>query len=240
MRFITTGVVVGVLAASAQSGTVDAASALSDNTTFVTNFQTVYGSNTAVNHVDTLSGTTLGFNGVAGFDNGDFSVDVSATDGGSFFMGLAQDLVATNTGDWFNGGGPSQPADGTFVLAFGNNAFNSNEVVLEFVPGVTAFAFNYDDLEPATLTVVFRDGLDGTLEEVNVNPNSAQGFLSMVADSGDTIESIILRQNSGTSYNDGFTFYGFQTVQVVPLPAPVIAGLGLLGTLGVARRIRQK
>ena len=110
---------------------------------------------------------------------------------------------------------------------------------MNFNPGVTAFAFNYDDLEPATLTVTFRDSVTGILNVENIAANSAQGFISFVAAAGETIDSITLTQDSGTSYNDGFSFYDFQTIQVVPLPAPVLAGLGMLGGLGVARRLRR-
>ena len=231
-----------VTGASATAGTVSFQS-LSVNSAFLTDYANVVapGAEIRVNRIASATSTTMEFNApVLGFGNDTFSVSASATTG-NFYLGDVASLYGGNNANWFDGGGASRPDDGTIVLAFGNTQSNTSadEVVLDFNPGVTAFGFNYDDLEPATLTVVFRDAMDGTLSSQDIDANSAQGFISFVASAGETIESIVLRQNSGASFNDGFTFYDFQTLTVVPLPAPVFAGLGLLGGMSVVRRIRR-
>ncbi|MFG0246562.1 MAG: hypothetical protein ACF8MF_10995 [Phycisphaerales bacterium JB052] len=245
MRFFkSSGVMLGLLAGTTMAGSVNIAATLSDNSQFITNFQLAQSTtNTVINKIDGVtSGSQMNFSGTDyGTGNAIFDVNVSSTDGLNYFLGDVANLYGGSNANWFDGGGASRPVDGTFVLAFGNTQAdtNSNEVVMNFNPGVTAFAFNYDDLEPATLSVTFRDSVTGILHVENINANSAQGFISFVAAAGETIDSITLTQNNGTSYNDGFSFYDFQTIQAVPLPAPVLAGLGMLGGLGVARRLRR-
>jgi len=245
MHTRTTVLALGIFAGSALAGTVDIGATLSDNSQFITNFHAANpGHATNVNRIASVtSGNQMNFTAADfnGFGNSTFDVDVSASDSLNFFLGDVANLYGGTNDNWFNGGGASRPVDGTLVLAFGNtqSATNSNEVVLDFNPGVTSFGFNYDDLEPATLTVIFQDDITGDLSTQNIAANSAQGFISFVAGAGESIDSIVLRQNSGSSFNDGFSFYDFQTIQVVPLPAPLFAGLGLLGGLGIARRIRR-
>ncbi|MEX0877136.1 MAG: hypothetical protein WD114_06725 [Phycisphaerales bacterium] len=193
----------------------------------------------AVNHIAGLTGNTMNFTGTDyGYGNATFDVNVSGTD---FYLGLVENLAGGGDNNhWFDGGTASRPVDGTIVLAFGNNSiYTSNSVMLDFVPGVTAFGFNYDDIETATLDVEFTDTITGDIFSTTINPTSPEGFLSVVAGTGQTINSITLTQDPG-SQNDGFTFYGFQTVQVIPLPPAAFAGLGLLGAMGVVRRLRNK
>ena len=170
--------------------------------------------------------------------NGNFDVDITSNDAGSFFLGDSASLNNT----YFSAGDTPRPADGTHTLAWGNTTYTSNSVTLTFVPDtVNAFGFNYEDIGDvgATLTVEFANGAGPVTLVIGVG-GDADGFVSIVSDTGDTIKSITMYQEASPDHNDGFSFYGFTTVQVVPVPTAALAGLGLLIPLGVARRIKRR
>lgn len=237
MHKTLTGIgMIGLIAGHSVAGTVDASGVLNDNTALVDGYQDLVGAGvpTRVNHVDGLTGSTMNFTGVTGFDNSNF--DVTASSSGSFFLGDSASL-----GDnWFNAGTNSRPDDGTITLAFGQSsgAISANDVTLSFAPGVTAFGFNYDDIDSTQIVITFADDdNDPTNDLVSETLSDSEGFVSIVAGTNQTILSITLTQSG--SGNDGITFYGFQTVQAVPLPPAALAGLGLLGGMGIARRLRK-
>ncbi|CAN0523290.1 unnamed protein product [Laminaria digitata] len=244
------------IAAVALLGSVGAANAadvfvasdtLNDNQAMIDGFAANLGidvSKVRVNTASTLGSSSLGFTSVAGGvgDNGAFSVAVATTvpNSGNFYLdnvNLGQAGGLRNID--FNGGDESAPSDNPFALAFGNNSWTSESMTLSFSPNVTAFGFNYEDIGDvgATLLVTFNDGSEGTL---SINDDTARGdgdgFISIVYAAG--ISSITLVQQNPQA-NDGFIFYGFQTVQAVPVPPAALAGLGLLGGMGIARRIKR-
>lgn len=231
------------LAAGANAG-IQYSSTVGDTSNLLSDFAALQNGGSsaglALNNISGLnSSTQMQFGSLPGanpFPNGNFVVDVAATDGGGFYLGDSINLNNT----YFDAGDSPRPADGTHALAFGNNTFNSNEIALSFNPNtVTAFGFNYEDIGDvgATLTVTFSNG--SSLLQV-INAGDADGFVSIVSDvAGVTIGTVTLTQGN-PQQNDGFSFYGFTTVQVVPVPTAALAGLGLLIPLGVARRIKRR
>jgi len=229
------------LAMSAQAG-IQFSSDVGDNSDMLSDYATLIGVDQGalgVNHIAGLSGDTMNFGSAPAAldpnDNGNFDVAASATTGNFVLDTLGSSGLGNN---WFNAGQTGAPGDDTIVLAFGNSsaATNANQVVLDFNPGVTAFGFNYEDVGDfgGELTVNWTNGTQTVLD---TGVFTADGFISIVSDDASvTIDQIKLSSNNA---NDGFAFYGFQTVQVVPLPSPVLAGLGLLGGLGIARRLRK-
>lgn len=170
--------------------------------------------------------------------NGGFTVSVNSSDGGNFYYGDTDTLRNVD----FNAGDDPRPEHNSLAIAFGNRIWESNELIMTIAPGVTAFGFSYEDIGDVggTLEVLFSDG---TSEVVTTSDGRAErdGFMWAVASMGSTIDSIKLTQTyPGSDPNDGYIFYDFATVQVVPLPAGALAGLGLLGGMGVARRIRKR
>ncbi|MEX0877135.1 MAG: hypothetical protein WD114_06720 [Phycisphaerales bacterium] len=229
------------LAMSAQAG-ITFVSDVGDNSALTSQYAALMGVNAGsvqVNQVAGLSANSMNFgtapSALNPIANGGFDVAVTAASG-NFVLDLLGDSGLGN--NWFNAGQTPAPSDDTIVLAFGNkeSATNANQVNLAFNPGVTAFGFNYEDVGDfgGVLTINWTNGTQTMLD---TGLFTADGFISIVSDDANiTIDSIKLSSNNA---NDGFAFYGFQTVQVVPLPSPVLAGLGLLGGLGIARRIRK-
>lgn len=234
------------LATGANAG-IQYSSTVGDTSNLLSDFALLQGgSPLGLNAISGLnSSTQMQFGSLPGanpFPNGNFVVDVAATDGGSFYLG---DSVSLNNA-YFDAGDSPRPANGTHTLAFGNNTFTSNEVTLSFNPNtVTAFGFNYEDIGDvgATLTVTFSNGSSSTLNipaGAGFNDPARDGFVSIVSDFANvTIGTVTLTQGN-PQQNDGFSFYGFTTVQVVPVPTAALAGLGLLIPLGVARRIKRR
>ena len=224
---------------------------LNDNSAMISAFADTMGviaSSVVVNTGISLSGNTLGFSdatGGASTLNGGFTMTVAAgttstPDNGSYY------LANTNLGQAgglrnidFNGGNESAPTGNPIALAFGNQLWTANSMTLSFDPNVTAFGFNYEDIGDvgATLLVTFNSG-ESSMLSINDDSRRAEGdgFISIVHAAG--IASIELVQQNPQA-NDGFIFYGFQTVQAVPVPPAALAGLGLLGGMGVARRIKR-
>jgi len=193
-------------------------------------------SNLQLNNASGFAAASMSFGSLSSAldsdQNGNFDANI-ASSAGDFYLGLASGL-----GDnYFDAGQSARPSDSSIALAFGNSEYSANDVTITFNEDITAFGFAYEDVGDfgGTLSVAFSEGAPVLLD---LGAFTADGFISVVSSVGTTIESITLTQEQAA--NDGFAFYGFSTVQVVPLPAPVLAGLGMLGGLGVARRLRQK
>jgi hypothetical protein len=248
MKLIMSAGALALLAATSQAGFVQSTSSIGDNAMLLSDFVTANSlsdaSSLRINSIGSVSGAVnsrvMNFGSVPSAVNsalnGNFTVSVSANDSLNYYLDDVATLNGGNNDVWFNGGANNTPDDGTDVLAFGNNASesNSNSVTLTFAPGVTAFGFNYDDMEFSDLEVTWGSGMTESVDITNV-----EGFMSIVSSAGDTITSLKLTQITGSA-NDGFSFYGFQTVQVVPLPTGALAGLGILGGLGVIRTVRRR
>lgn len=170
---------------------------------------------------------------------------------GNFYLGTAQNLENAQGGVWFNTVGNGSNAAGlanigteTLVLGFGNNAragsnFSDNVVTISFNPGVQGFIFNFADIGDVSgteLEVTWSDG--STTEDVLTTSNDPTGYVSLIAEAGKTISSLTLTQNLDS--NDGFLFYGFSTLTVVPLPPAAWAGLAMLGGLAGVRKLRRR
>ena len=251
---IVSTAIVAALSGTALGGQSDV---VSDTADFMTDFLPLSGGNPyALNWHTTLSAGSPTFanavtNGPGNFTfdslpsalppgtNGGFNVNISATDGGSFYFGDTDNLRNVD----FNAGDDPRPTHNSLAVAFGNNLWTSNELVMDFSPGVTAFGFNYEDIGDVggTLEVLFSDG---TFETITTTGNSSDpdrdGFMWSVAALNTTITSITFTQTfPGNDPDDGFIFYDFVSIQTIPLPPAALAGLGLLGGLGVARRLRK-
>lgn len=231
-----------LVAGQASAGTVNVVNTSAYNNTssmesaFLAAHPAVSSAELRSHHIAGLFGPdTMNFN--AHYLNGAFQVGVESA--GDYFLGTAQELINTNSGDYFNAGS-NVPANSELVLAFGNTEFSAESVTLNFVPNeVASFGFNFDDIEVSELIVTFMDNA-GNSEEVSLpSISAAEGFLWMVAAQNQTIASITLTQDPGTA-NDGFSFYGFQTIAVAPVPGAAFAGFGLLGGLGVIRTVRRR
>ena len=236
------------LAATANAG-IQISSTVGDTNLLLTNFANTHNnghqSGLGLNNDIGFAGSAINFGSLPHanpFPNGNFAVNVAATDGGSFYLGTTGGLDPT----YYSAGDSARPADNSLTaLAFGNFTYSSNEIVLSFAPNsVTAFGFNYEDIGDvgASLKITLSDG---TWEEIDIPGNDntdprRDGFISIVSAVNTTIGSITLTQHINPQNDDGFTFYGFTTVQVVPVPTAALAGLGLLIPLGVARRIKRR
>lgn len=229
------------MAATANAG-IQFYSDTNSSAQLMSNFASVHNggttSNLVLNNVNGTHASALSFGSSSSAlnpsQNGMFTSDVT-TKGGNFYFGLASGL----SDGYYNAGETGRPADDTITLAFGTSPYSADDLTLDFGMSsvVTAFGFVYEDVGDGggTLSVSFNEGSDVSLD---LSTFGADGYISIVSDFGSTISSITLTKNN--SANDGYTFYGFQTVQVVPVPTAALAGLGLLGGLGVARRIRRR
>jgi hypothetical protein len=224
-----------VLCGVAQAGTIQRTSTLDDTATLRSLVATANG----------LDSSQIGLDGIAGSvgNTMNFATASATTSSsvGNFYLGLVENFFGGNNDNWFDGGANNTPADGTTILAFGNNqsATNSNSVTIVFNPGVRGFGFNYDDVESSTLRVTWSDGSVSTLDITGANP---EGYISMAAAAGASISSLTLTQlpgGGGSDVNDGFAFYNFN-VAVVPLPPAAWAGLAMLGGVAGVRKLRRR
>jgi hypothetical protein len=240
MKLIMSAGALALLAATAQGGFVQSTNSIGDNSMLLSDFVTansVNAANLRINHIASVSsGNQMNFISVpSALDNtinGDFTVTVTSNDSGSVFLGDVASFYGGNNDNWFNAGTVGTPDDGTNILTMGYGLANSRSVSMAFLPGVTAFGFNYDDIDSSTLEITWNSGVTEM-----ISLSSAEGFVSIVASGMDTINSLKLTQ---VGSGDGLSFYGFQTVQVVPLPTGALAGLGILGGLGVIRTVRRR
>lgn len=188
--------------------------------------------------VTDVAGATMSF--------GSITDGTVGSDNGLFYLGSAGGLNDAQPDVWFNtvpGGFAGVGAD-TTVLGFANNPasgfnFSDMEVTISFAPGVQGFVFNYADIgdvSEAELIVNWNDGSGDTVALTTVNDPT--GVVSILAGDNREIQSIRLTQN--LDRNDGFLFYGFNTLVVVPLPPAAWATLGLLAPLGVMRQVRRR
>jgi hypothetical protein len=184
------------------------------------------------------------------------SIGVTATvstagspDNGGFFIGANGGLPARST--YFDAGDAAAPAASVGAIAFGNTTFRANGLRITFVPGIRAFAFNFDDVGDvgATLLVNWSDG-SAMSQSLGSLKSGAQrdGFFGIIQRNV-TLTSIQFFQTRdvvGGDANDGFTFYNFSaggvlpTVQplLVPLPPAAYAGLATLAGAGFIVRRR--
>lgn len=245
MHMRTTAAVLTIaVAGSAQAGIQ-----ISPNTNDLTGLIGDYaalraGGDTSLIRVNGLAGFTAGSQlsfgpGVSNplfAENGSFNVDVAipSQGSGSFILDTLGNAGLGN--NWFDAGQTPRPSDDTVVLAFGNEgATSAREVVLAFNPGVTAFGFNFEDVGDFGGQLVVN-WTNGTQTVVDPAQFTADGFISIVSDDGTTIDDIKI---SNSADSDGFVFYGFTSVQAVPLPPAALGGLAMLGGLGIARRLRK-
>lgn len=184
-----------------------------------------------------LAGNVLSF--------GSITDGTVSSDNGLFYLGSAQGLNNNQPDVWFNTvGGLANVGNDTTVLGFANNAFSGfnysdTEVTIDFAPGVQGFAFNYADIgdvSEAELIVTWDDGDTSTVALTTVDDPT--GLISILAGDGREIQSITLEQN--LDRNDGFLFYDFSTLTIVPLPPAAWATLGLLAPLGVMRQVKRR
>lgn len=250
--------------AFATSNVIHVADNVNDFSTFRQNYADEYNggslSGTRLNQIitnftsvgsvgDNTSGRMDFGSNLFGQDNMNFGVNISGNDAGA---GVA-DLFIGTTGQLrpidFNAGNNDRPGDNSLhAVAFGNQLWQSNTMTFDFDPTqtVTAFGFSYEDIGDVrgSLTVDFVDSIDGTIDTRTIPiaaGNLADGFMSLVADTGYFIDSITFTQTfAAGDANDGFIFYNFSTVQSVPLPPAALAGLGLLGGIAGFRKLRQR
>lgn len=250
---------IALIASSGAAANAGQTNTVGDASGMLAHYNSVYGgSNNKVNWHTGLGGTgnfstdsdtataSFVFSSLASAidpsDNGGFTVDIAPTSGtsGDFYFGDTDTLRDVD----FNAGDNPRPSYNSLAVAFGNNHWTSNEITMTLSPGVTAFGFSYEDIGDigGTLVVNFSNGTSETITTAGSNSDpDRDGFIWAVADIGATITSVNLAQTfPGKDPNDGFIFYDFATIQVVPLPTAAFAGLGLLGGLGVARRILRR
>lgn len=249
---------IGGTAIAGQSNTVG------DTSGFLADYAAIYG-DAGLNQVNWhtgLAGTDFNSNsntssasfvfsslpGAVDSTNGGFMVHIDTTQdnsfsdtGGDFYFGDTNTLRNID----FDAGDDPRPsaADNSLAVAFGNSSWTSNQLEMLFDPGVTAFGFSYEDIGDVggTLEVLFSDGTTETITTSGSNNDpDRDGFMWAVADAGTTITSIHLTQTfGGGDPSDGFIFYDFATIQVVPLPPAALAGLGLIAGIGAVRRLRR-
>jgi hypothetical protein len=188
--------------------------------------------------------TQSGVTGVAGatLSFGSIGTGEVTSSMGNFYLGTAAGLNAVQPTVWFNTivGGLGAVGNDTTVLGFANNgAFSDNTVTVNFQPGVQGFIFNFADIGDASIAELVVTWSDGTYSDVALTTNNdPTGFVSLLADAGKTINSVTLSQD--LDRNDGFMFYGFNTLAVVPLPPAAWAGLAMLGGIAGVRKLRRR
>jgi hypothetical protein len=181
-----------------------------------------------------VAGSTLSFGSIG---TGQVSSNL-----GKFYLGSAAGLNALQPVVWFNtiAGGLGAVGNDTTVLGFANNgSFSDNSVTIDFQPGVQGFIFNFADIGDVSAAELVVTWSDGTYSDAALTTSSdPTGFVSLLADAGKTINSVTLSQN--LDRNDGFMFYGFNTLAVVPLPPAAWAGLAMLGGIAGVRKLRRR
>lgn len=229
-----------VMTGAASAGTVTVGAAASSNTASqqVLDYQAQFGPGASLEQ----SGVT-GFSGASPTFNlafGSIATGQAASSLGSFYMGTAASLNASGTGNWFsNVAGGAAALGSDTVIAFGNSGFNARNVTITFNPGVAGFIFNFSDVgdvSNAELEVSWSDGSTSTVAATT--NNQTNGYVSLLAAAGQSIASVTLRQTP--TANDGFLFYGFSTMAVVPLPPAAWAGLAVLGGMAGVRTLRRR
>jgi len=261
IKTIIGAALLAALSGTAAAGDVTRSDSLNQYGDMVTAFEAEYLVPGALNkHMSTPAGnnndaTTAGFRfdslsnaigdpNAAGFNGAfDVSIELGAAQTGDFYFRETDGLRNID----FNAGDEPRPSDNTLAIAFGNELWTSNDLVMTLAPGVTAFGFNYEDIGDVggTLTVEFSTG---DFTDIVIGPGNQNaekdGFISVIADKdaqggAEFITSITFTQTPGTA-NDGFIFYGFASVQTIPLPPAAFAGLGLLRAMAGVRKLRQR
>jgi hypothetical protein len=227
-------------AGMAHAGTVTVGAAASANTAAqqLSDYAAQFGPGATLvqSGLTSLSGASPSFD--LGF--GSIATGQAATNAGRFYMGSATGLNSSGTGNWFSNvvGGAAALGSDT-VIGFGNSGFNARTVTMTFNPGVAGFIFNFSDVGDVTnaeLEVSWSDGSTSTV--ATTTNNQSNGYVSLLAAAGQTIASVTLRQTPVA--NDGFLFYGFSTMAVVPLPPAAWAGLAVLGGMAGVRKMRRR
>lgn len=188
------------------------------------------------------SGLT-GYSGVSpSFDVafGSIATGEAATNAGRFYLGTAAGLNSSGTGNWFsNVAGGAATLGSDTVIGFGNSGFNARTVTITFNPGVAGFIFNFSDVGDVSIAELEVSWSDGSTSTVAATTNNqTNGYVSLLAAAGQSIASVTLRQTP--TGNDGFLFYGFSTMAVVPLPPAAWAGLAVLGGMAGVRKMRRR
>lgn len=237
---------IAAAAAGANAGTVDSNVFVGDDVSNDT-------AGVQLNHYNTWFGPGAdpafqsGVTGQAGntMSFGSITNATVSSDNNLFYLGSALGLNNNQPDVWFNTvGGLGNVGDDTTVLGFANSpdgGFNYSdvEVTIDFAPGVQGFVFNYADIgdvSDAELIVTWNDG--STSDVALTTVNDPTGLVSILAGDGREIRSITLEQN--LDRNDGFLFYGFNTLVVVPLPPAAWATLAVLAPLGALRHAKRR
>jgi hypothetical protein len=225
---------------AADAGTVTVGAAASSNTAAqqLSDYAAQFGPGASIvqSGVTGVSGASPSFD----LAFGSIATGEAASSLGNFYMGSAAGLNSSGTGDWFSnvaGGAVSLGSD--TVVGFGNSGFNARIVTITFNPGVAGFIFNFSDVGDVTnaeLEVSWSDGSTSTV--ATTTSNQPSGYVSLLAAAGQSIASVTLRQTPVA--NDGFLFYGFTTMAVVPLPPAAWGGLAVLGGMAGVRKLRRR
>ncbi len=232
--------VLTVLAGAVTAGTVTVGTAASVNTAAqqAADHAAVFGSGYSLiqSGLTSMSGSSPSFD----LAFGSITSGEASSAAGNFYLGSGAGLNSSGTGDWFsNVAGGAAALSGDTVLAFGNSGFSARTVTITFNPGVAGFIFNFSDVgdvSNAELEVSWSDG--STSIVATTTDNQQSGYVSLLAAAGQSIASVTLRQTPVG--NDGFLFYGFSTMAVVPLPPAAWASLAVLGGMAGARKLRRR
>jgi hypothetical protein len=187
----------------------------------------------------TTGSLNFGAAGQTGSSVGTFtSLDTQANT--RFYLDVASGL-ANNlfTGPRPDGNTPTLGFGTTGSGSTGTGPRSSNDVLITFNPGVSAFGFNFSDLDNGGgFQVFFNDGTTAVVDLVS-GQGIQDGFVSIIAASGAYINSVRLFQPN-FSVAEGITVYDFTTISIVPLPPAAWAGLAMLGGIAGVRKMRRR